>query len=79
MVNLFSSVALAELKSAMSLSEADMADYRVQRTGEDGLNGKESNSNNNYKQITKSHMHCSSSSSILSYILLELSSICQGI
>ena len=46
MVNLFSSAALAELKSAMSLSEADMADYRVQRTGEDGLNGKEPNSNN---------------------------------
>ena len=37
MVNLFSSAALAELKSAMSLSEADTADYRVQRTGEDGL------------------------------------------
>ena len=46
MVNFFSSAALAELKSAVSLSEADMADYRVQRTGEDGLNGKESNSNN---------------------------------
>ena len=42
MVNFFSSAALAELKSAMSLSEADMADYRLRRTGKDGLNGTES-------------------------------------
>ena len=65
MIN-FSPAASVEWKSAVSLSEAGMADCRVQRTSENGLNGKESNSD---KQITRSCTHCPSS-----HIRLELHS-----
>jgi len=57
-----------------------MADCRVRRTGEDGLNGNESNSE---KQMTRSCTHCSSSCIHLelhsAWFILEFFSICQGI
>ena len=40
-VNFSSPTAWAELKSAMSVSEAGMADCRVRRVGEAGSNGNE--------------------------------------